>query len=233
MKYFFDTEFLEGTKTISKTHSDPTIDLISIGITNTNGNTYYAISNEFDIYEAWYRNDSKDKEKDNYWIRNNVLYSIFREYVPQKATFNFTLDNFKACINKIGKPKKTIKEEITHYVYNDYTVNGALQLDTLLPDDPIEFYGYYGNYDWVVFCWIFGRMLNLPKGFPMFSNDLKVTLNEAAKIYDDDQHSNLTLESKLKYLKTNSKYPTQSNEHNSLDDAKWNKKLYEFINTLN
>lgn len=37
----------------------------------------------------------------------------------------------------------------------------------------IEFWGYYADYDWVVFCWLFGSMVDLPKGFPYYCRDVK------------------------------------------------------------
>lgn len=36
-----------------------------------------------------------------------------------------------------------------------------------------RFYGWYCDYDWVVFCGLFGRMLDLPRGFPRYMRDLK------------------------------------------------------------
>jgi len=79
-----------------------------------------------------------------------------------------------------------------------------------------EFYAYYADYDWVVFCSLFGRMIDLPKGFPMYCKDLK-------QYFDDVQY----LE---KYnLKEQPNYPKQGNEHNALDDARWNFKLFEFV----
>lgn len=38
--------------------------------------------------------------------------------------------------------------------------------------------GYYCDYDWVAFCWLFGSMIDLPKGLPMFCWDLKQFLDE-------------------------------------------------------
>jgi hypothetical protein len=26
----------------------------------------------------------------------------------------------------------------------------------------VQFYSYFGSYDWVAFCWLFGKMINLP-----------------------------------------------------------------------
>ena len=39
-------------------------------------------------------------------------------------------------------------------------------------DNP-EFWAYYGAYDWVCLCQLFGPMINLPKGWPMYARDLK------------------------------------------------------------
>ena len=71
-----------------------------------------------------------------------------------------------------------------------------------------EFQGYYADYDWVVFCQIFGAMVDLPKGWPRYCNDIKqfaVSLGNPA-------------------------LPKQfSTEHNALCDARWNKQAWEFL----
>lgn len=40
-------------------------------------------------------------------------------------------------------------------------------------DEQPEFWGYYCNYDWVLLCQMFGKMIDLPKGWPMYINDIK------------------------------------------------------------
>ena len=63
MKYFLDTEFLEGTQQrrlcsieLPKLFDTKnTIDLISIGIVAEDGREYYAISKDFNLKEAWNR----------------------------------------------------------------------------------------------------------------------------------------------------------------------------------
>lgn len=72
-----------------------------------------------------------------------------------------------------------------------------------------EFWGYYADYDWVVFCQIFGTMMDLPKGFPMYCRDIKQLCEERG----------------------NPKLPEQcKGEHNALADARWNKVAFEFLN---
>ena len=41
-----------------------------------------------------------------------------------------------------------------------------------------EFWAYYADYDWVLFCWLFGPMVCLPSGWPMFCMDLKQSMVE-------------------------------------------------------
>jgi 3'-5' exoribonuclease-like protein len=72
-----------------------------------------------------------------------------------------------------------------------------------------EFWGYYADYDWVVFCQLFGTMINLPKGWPMYCRDLKQWCD----------------------MLGNPRLPKQtSQEHNALADARWNKEVWDFLN---
>jgi hypothetical protein len=40
-----------------------------------------------------------------------------------------------------------------------------------------EFWTYYGAYDWVVLCRLFGRMIDLPAGWPFLAYDLRQWLD--------------------------------------------------------
>lgn len=124
MKYWFDTEFIE---------KPCTIELISIGMVNERGQTYYAVSSEFNPDEACE------------WVKENVLQYIEAETPIEER-----------------KPKNQIASEILSFV----------------GDDPFpKFYASYGAYDWVVFCWLFGKMVDLPRHFPMFVRDFRQILN--------------------------------------------------------
>jgi len=142
-KYFLDTEFIE---------KPGSIELISIGIVNNgtgeDSRAYYAISNEFNVKEVW----------DDDWLRENVLKQIFTDIKESKRIkseeLDFTIENIAFIIAKFGKSKKEIASEIIDFV----------------GENP-KFYGWYCDYDWVVFCWLFGRMIDLPEGFPMYMID--------------------------------------------------------------
>lgn len=272
MRYFFDTEFLEGTQKTWLGKSKPTIDLISIGIVSEDNRQYYAISKDFNLKEAWNRFQLEQQSGDArnifpegkkvYWIRENVLKPIFNEWKMESNgkivrlglptplnEMEFNYKNFKYCIKCIGKTNAQIAFDIVNFTHGYSDMGNWLgttdeYYNTIIktePKDKPEFYAYYADYDWVVFCWLFGSMMNLPKGFPMYCNDLKQDLdrivNNKAWYYHEhiltsmnyEKDRPATFEEKLNRLKTHQDYPQQVNEHNALADAKWNKRLYEFL----
>lgn len=64
------------------------------------------------------------------------------------------------------------------------------------------------DYDWVAFCWLFGSMMELPKGWPMYCRDIKQWADGLG----------------------NPDLPEQSGtEHHALADARWNREAWEFL----
>lgn len=189
-----------------------------------------------------------------YWLRENVLKPIWRECLLEseqewyayskngsyerfveslnKGEFDslFTFKSFKKLINKYGKTNKQIAEEVKNFVYKETSQEiGVNSGDNLIPKD-VRFYGYYADYDWVVFCWLFGRMIDLPKGFPKYCKDLKQMLDDKQEMRFGINMFKGNLANDIKKLPN---YPKQTNEHNALADAKWNLELYNFIKSLN
>lgn len=146
MRYFIDTEFLEGTQKRrfmgyelpSFFDTKSTIDLISIGIVAEDGRELYCISKDFNLEEAWNRYDlkpdiNKGGMKRVYWIRENVLRPIFVELfikdngLNEKMCFEshnkkiienkITYNWLKNLIDKYGKPNKQIAEEVKSFCY--------------------------------------------------------------------------------------------------------------------
>lgn len=71
-----------------------------------------------------------------------------------------------------------------------------------------ELWGYYSAYDHVALCQLFGAMIDLPKGWPMYTRDIKQWCDTLG----------------------NPKLPEQGKgEHNALADARWNKAAWEFL----
>lgn len=254
--YFIDTEFLEGTQEkrvmgIPFGKTKPTIDLISIGVVAEDGREYYAISKDFNLKEAWNRWQQRTGEGDRnnieprlYWIRDNVLKPIFDEHYIEvfgtaMPTFNYK--SFKYLINKVGKTNKQIAKEIRNFVMcENINKGGQILLGDFYPYDKVnpQFYAYYADYDWVAFCWLFGKMISLPDGFPRYCIDLKQMFDEKADKYVNDNLKEPIVSSDwhsdycINELKTHPSYPKQTNEHNALADARWNKKLYDFLKTI-
>lgn len=150
MRYWLDTEFIERPGTI---------DLISIGIVDEDGQEFYAESNEVDWSQA------------SPWVLGNV----------------------KPHLTGQTMTRAEIAKQVLLYAP---TVSKP------------EFWGYYADYDWVVFCWLFGTMMELPKGYPMYCRDIKQWCDSLG----------------------NPRLPgQQSTEHNALADAKWNRQAWQFL----
>lgn len=243
INFFYDCEFLEGKQDktflgIKYGETKPVIDLISIGITSQDSREYYAISKDFNLKEAWNRYDLKvnkdfntTKEESHYnpmyikeyWIRENVLKPIWEElsnaYLEEHLFpdehYEFSYKSLKILIKKYGKTNKQIAKEIQDFVYKGCNWN--------YPNtENIKFYGYYSAYDHIVLCQLFGKMIDLPAGFPMYTTDLK---QEIDRIFHP-------LRSDYRGAKDHPNYPKQTNEHSAICDAKWNKELYNFLKTV-
>lgn len=210
MKYFIDTEFIEGFHKPAFGKRRHFIDLISIGIVCEDGRTYYAISKEFNQKDA------------DCWVKENVISKLPEQSVSFYDSPRMREDSL------LWKFNNRIKNEIIKFIYEPFTLaNAFIGGDLELKSGDIDFYAYYADYDWVVFCSLFGRMIDLPDGFPMYCKDLKQILDEKAK-----GHSPLTLEANLSMIKNKPEYPYQFNEHSALDDAKWNFELFKFLEKL-
>ena len=84
----------------------------------------------------------------------------------------------------------------------------ASRVLAFIGNDKPEFWGYYADYDWVVFCQMFGAMIDLPKGWPMYCRDLKQLADDMGDV----------------------RIPKQgSDEHNALRDAHWIWEAYRYL----
>lgn len=72
------------------------------------------------------------------------------------------------------------------------------------------FWGYYADYDWVVFCRLFGRMIDLPEGWPKYCRDVKQWCD----------------------LLGNPRLPSPEHEHHALFDARWVRQAHAFLSGL-
>lgn len=110
------------------------------------------------------------------WLRENVW-----PYLPQ-------LNNGDLDVRHIDvKPRYVIAAEVASFVREK--------------PGP-ELWAYYGAYDHVALCQLFGRMVDLPDGFPMFTCDLMQELGRLGVAREElpEQGQNL---------------------HKAIDDARW------------
>ncbi|MEU8023782.1 hypothetical protein AB0B88_16355 [Micromonospora haikouensis] len=153
-RYFYDLEFLEDGRTI---------DLISIGIVADDGREYYAVNSDAPM----------DRIRANDWLVRNVLPSLpiggrtsLDTYVARPVnTFpRAPLDLVDLDRRDIQvRPRWVIANEVREFLWS-----GA-------PDRqecPIELWAYYGAYDHVALCQLWGTMMQLPDGIPMWTNDI-------------------------------------------------------------
>ena len=146
-RIFYDTEFLEDGRTI---------ELISIGLVAEDGREYYAVCSEIDQWtpggsEALHKRISKHD-----WLMRNVIPHLPVTRAPTRMdnSWIWSLDRSSILV----KPRRVIANEVREFI--------------LAAPDP-QLWAWYAAYDHVVLCQLWGTMMQLPKGVPMWTNDLK------------------------------------------------------------
>lgn len=160
-----------------------TVDLVSLGMVSEDGREFYAISSVFHV----------EKMLKNEWLMENVFPSlpikVLREGVWKWDT---SRPEFKFVKNR-----RQIRDELLDFVSGTWP----------------EFWAWYGAYDHVALCQLFGRMIDLPDNFPMFTCDIK------------QEQKRLGL--------TRDQLPVQEEgKHNALEDARFNRVMFEHIKNL-
>lgn len=189
MRYFYDTEFLEDGSTIA---------LISIGIVCEDGREYYAVNSD----APW------DRIKDHRWLMANVwpslplrgqkegLVSVGLGQHEVRLTSPGVIDTSDSRV----KPRWVIANEVRDFILGTH------------PDElpAVELWADYGAYDHVALCQMYGPMMRLPKGFPMFTHDIQQMASRLG-LSDKD-------------------LPRQPDgHHNALADARHAKVTYDFL----
>lgn len=101
----------------------------------------------------------------------------------------------------------------TGYMYGPWMTEEEIKVALLgfmnpSEDNPVELWGYYADYDHVLLSWLFGKMIDLPKGMPKYTLDIK----------------------QLIYHMNDVDVPKQRGpEHCAIDDAKYCKTLYDHL----
>lgn len=122
------------------------------------------------------------------------FYAEFAEFVREACPSEWLQDNVIAQLGpeKFAKTRASIRREFFEFA----------------GENP-EFWADYGAYDWVALCQMYGPMIDLPSGWPMFVRDIQ-------------QYKELVAGADFKL-----DYPRENSEHHALHDAwdckyRWN-----------
>jgi hypothetical protein len=191
MKVYYDTEFIEDGRTI---------DLISIGMVAEDGREYYAVNAAIGSDLSPGGNDKlHDRIRRHHWIMRNVVPHLpLREGRDNGLRLGgeFGPDFWLSRDSVLVKPKWLIANEVR---------------DFLAAAAPVELWAWYGAYDHVCLAQLWGPMVDLPDGVPMWTNDLRQECERLG----------------------NPQLPEQTeSEHNALADARHLKVRAEYLEAL-
>ena len=198
-RIYYDTEFIEDGASIT---------LISIGMITDDGASYYAVNGDLDdttrrdpdLRGGYIGKTPWERIVENDWLVRNVV-----SHLPVKGRPAATLGSvFGGKANARGleldhtnsdvKPRQVIANEVRDFIQ--------------AAGPGVELWAWYGAYDHVALCWLWGRMIDLPDGVPMWTNDLR---QERARLGDPEM-------------------PRQgAGEHNALADAVHNRDMARFL----
>lgn len=193
-RVFYDCEFLEDGRTV---------ELISIGLITDDGASYYAVNGDLDDPNQMtleVRTTSWERIVRHDWLVRNVV-----PHLPLKGQPAATLGGlFTGKANMRGveldhtnsdvKPRQVIANEVRDFI------------QAAGPD--VELWAWYGAYDHVALCQLWGPMIDLPDGVPMWTNDLR---QERRRLGEPEM-------------------PRQAaGEHNALADAVHNRDMARFL----
>jgi hypothetical protein len=160
------------------------IELISIGMVCDDGREYYAVNRDMPV-----RKIRKHK-----WLMENVVPSLpkgqgdRRNHVPKSWLFDYA--------DPVVKRRERIADDVMEFIR------------AAGPD--VQLWANYGAYDHVCLAQLWGRMIDLPEGVPMFTCDIQ---QERARLG----------------LRWDELPQQESGEHNALADARHNQTVRRWL----
>lgn len=181
--YDYDLEFLEDGRTI---------ELISIGIVADDGREYYAVNRD----APWKRIAKHD------WLMENVVPSLPRLHGDERL--------HRWILSRYGRRTNPCMLDFAHPHMHSRDVIAAGVRSFLLSGGEPVLWADYGAYDHVALCQLWGRMIDLPSGLPMFTNDIQQEARRLGVGWDE--------------------LPQQpAGHHNALADARHNQVKRQFL----
>lgn len=98
----------------------------------------------------------------------------------------------------------------------------AMQIEHFVGESP-EFWADYGAYDWVKLCQLFGTMMDLPNGWPMFCHEFQQVLDTPIVCPDGTKTTNRHV------LNTDGPRQRPETLHHALHDAIHLKCQYDYL----
>jgi hypothetical protein len=169
-----------------------TIELISIGIVAEDGREYYAVNQE----APWSR------IRQHEWLMGNVV-----PHLPPAAQGWARRGKTTVPADFADHHQLKHRQQIAHEVSEFIRFGGESR-------NQHELWAYYGAYDHVALCQLWGRMIDLPPWVPMFTRDIKqlaVQLGPEPNLY---------------------KLASQVTEHHALADARWNQEVRQALQRM-
>lgn len=179
MRYWLDTEFIESGPSFP-------IHPLSIGIVSEDGREFYGV----------FERTAHELAQADEFVCQNVFPALGYTHGQDGWRYDGAHKVDVPTMDLYAPPEtlEGIREGIEEFIASG--------------DSNPEFWGYYADYDHVVFCQIWGRMVNLPTGFPKFCMDIKQWCQ----------------------MLGNPRLPEKSPDaHHALVDARWNKKAWTFL----
>lgn len=156
--------------------------LLSIAVVCDDGREFYALNTRADFDAC---------AEGNPWLVDNVFPHL---QTPFESSYRQTYPDLTA----IRAPREEIGGALAEFLQPEH---GRL--------DP-SIWSYFADYDWVCFCWCFGRMLDVPNWLPRYCLDIK---QEAYRLGLRRDH-----------------FPEHAGDaHSALDDARWHMEVLRWL----
>lgn len=126
-----------------------TIELISIGMVAEDGREYYAVNRDMP-HKRIAKHD---------WLRSNVVPGLPRIHGDRRLQVS------------VRRNPLALDFEHPAMLSRRRIADGVRRFIQATPD--VELWAWYGAYDHVALCQLWGAMVDLPDGVPMYTHDLK------------------------------------------------------------
>lgn len=161
-----------------------TIELISIGMVCDDGREYYAVNRDMPVRRI----------RKHPWLMENVVPHLPKGHADQR----------------IHMPKRWLFHYADHRVKHRKTIASEVAEFIRAAGPDVELWANYGAYDHVALAQLWGPMIALPPGVPMFTNDIQQEARRLGIAWDA--------------------LPQQeSGEHNALADARHNQTVRRWL----